>query len=117
MSLRDDDVILRAMLDHVDEAIQIVAEVERTDLDSQRLLYLALLQLSQIIGEAATRVSESVRLDNPEVPWREVIAFRNRLIHGYDSVDRDILWAILKQDFPELRDQLTIILQELTDES
>ena len=39
---------------------------------------------------------------NPEIPWLQVIGLRNRLIHGYDSVDFDILWAIVKNDLPDL---------------
>ncbi|MCB0307669.1 MAG: DUF86 domain-containing protein, partial [Calditrichaeota bacterium] len=70
------------------------------------------LQLCQIIGEAATRLSQDLRDAHPAVPWREVIAFRNRLIHGYDTIDRDILWAILTTDFPKLRKELESIVSQ-----
>lgn len=53
-------------------------------------------------GEAATHVSEAVRLAHPEVPWRLLIATRNRLIHGYLGIDDDTLWSIVTSDVPKL---------------
>ncbi len=110
MSHRDDETTMREMLDHTVEAMSLVSPLARDDLDSQRVVYLALLQLCQVIGEAATRLSQEIRDAHPHVPWREIIAFRNRLIHGYDTIDRDILWAILTADFPKLRAELEAIL-------
>jgi len=114
MSRPDDSLTVRDMLDHTIEAINIIAPLTRDDLDSDRITYLALLQLCQIIGEAATRLSQETRDAHPDVPWREIIAFRNKLIHGYDTIDRDILWAILANDFPTLRAELASILSDDT---
>src|SRR5207302_964406 len=72
------------------------------DLDQDRVLSLALVQLCQILGEAASRVSAPRRQQHPEVPWTQITALRNRLIHGYDTIDLDILWQILTGDLPPL---------------
>jgi uncharacterized protein with HEPN domain len=82
------------------EAVTLLQGRSRTDLDADRLLTLALVQLSQIIGEAARRVSVRRRKRHPEIPWPQIIAFRNRLIHGYDTIDFDILWQILTVNLP-----------------
>lgn len=82
------------MLDYVEEAVALIKGRKRDDLDNDRLLFLALLKLVEIIGEAASRVTESTRRTYPDIPWREIIGTRNRLVHGYDSVDKDILWTI-----------------------
>jgi len=94
MPRHDDLVSLRQMLDHAREAVSFVEGRARQDLDTERVLTLALVQLLQIIGEAAGRVSPSRRAECPEVPWSEIVALRNRLIHGYDTIDLDILWEI-----------------------
>lgn len=60
------------------------------------------MQLLQIVGEAARRLSDRARTENPDVPWGRIVALRNRLIHGYDTVDLDRLWPILTQDLPKL---------------
>ena len=90
------------MLDHAREAMALVQGKTRADLDSDRLLNLALVRLLEIIGEAANRISEEEQARHPEIPWPQIVSLRNRLIHGYDSVDFDILWQIVTEDLPPL---------------
>jgi uncharacterized protein with HEPN domain len=73
---------------------------------------LALVRLLEVIGEAATRVPEEVQQHYRDIPWASIIGLRNRLIHGYDAVDLDIVWAILIGDLPELITRLDTILNE-----
>jgi uncharacterized protein with HEPN domain len=110
MSRHDDTITLRQMLDHIDEAIALAQNQTRKDLESDRVLFLALLKLVEIVGEAAWRISEPFQSAHPEIPWREIIGTRNRLVHGYDSVDSDILWAIVTADFPSLSRQIKTLL-------
>ena len=110
MPHHDDAVRLRQILDHAREASHLVKQRVRADLDQDRVLSLALVQLCQIVGEAASRVSALQRQQHPGVPWAQIIALRNRLIHGYDSIDLDILWQILKGDLPPLITALGNIL-------
>jgi len=75
---------------------------KRADLDSDRQFSLALVRLLEIIGEAANRVRDDQRARIPQVPWAQIVGMRNRLIHGYDEVDFDILWQIVSHDLPKL---------------
>jgi uncharacterized protein with HEPN domain len=59
------------------------------------------------IGEAANRATPAAWQNHPQIPWAQVIAFRNRIVHGYDSVDYNLLWSILEQDVPRLVEQLS----------
>ena len=102
MTLHDDGVRMKHMLDYSREALDLVKDRSRLDLDTDRVLELALVRLLEIIGEAASRVSEEGRERYPEIPWPQIISLRNRLIHGYDSVDMDVLWEILQGDLPAL---------------
>ncbi len=112
MTRHDPLVRVRHMLDHAREAAELARERTRADLDSDRQLNLALVRLMEIVGEAAARVPEEFRAGHPQVPWRQVAGLRNRLIHGYDAVDFDILWAILRQDLPPLIERLQAVVQE-----
>jgi uncharacterized protein with HEPN domain len=112
MSKHDAEVTLRQMLDHSREAVQIIQGKTRSDLDTERLLNLALTRLIEIIGEAAYRVPDEYQAKYPHLPWLQMKNARNRLIHGYDSVDFDILWIIVSRDLPDLIGQLEIILEE-----
>ena len=110
MSKRDPEIALQQIYSHAREAIGICAGRSRSDLDSDRLLNLALTRLIEIIGEAANRVPQEVQEKYPDLPWLQMIGVRNRLIHGYDSVDFDILWAIVVHDLPGLVAKLEKIL-------
>ena len=110
MSQHDPLVALRHMLDHSREAVELAQGRSRKDLDSDRLLQLALTRLVEIVGEAG-RVPAEVQDRHPALPWREAIGARNRLIHGYDFVDLDILWEIVATDLPQLISQTEQVLK------
>jgi len=82
------------------------------DLESDRMFFLALLKLVEIVGEAATRISDATQARCPAIPWREIIGTRNRLIHGYDAVDYNVLWDIVTADFPPPALRIKALLPE-----
>lgn len=105
------DVIrLTHMLRHSKEAVQLAAGRTRADLDADRLFNLALVRLLEIVGEAASRVTPAARSQYSAIPWPQIVGLRNRLIHGYDAVDFDILWDIIQIDLPPLIVQLQAIV-------
>lgn len=112
MSRHDDSLSLRQMSDHIEEAIALSKGRQRSDLETDRLFSLALLKLVEIVGEAATRVSESKQAAHAVIPWREIAGTRHHLVHGCDAVDYDILWNIVTLDFPPLASQIKAILSE-----
>lgn len=70
------------------------------------LNYDATVRKLELIGEAATHIPIEIQERYSAVPWRQVIATRNRLIHGYLGIDNDTLWSIIKDDVPTLIMQL-----------
>lgn len=92
MSQHNDQVYFKHMLDHALGALGMTAGKSQTQLGQDRMLELALVRLIEIIGEAASKVSEKTKSKHPEIPWRAMIGMRNRLIHGYDTVDLKVLW-------------------------
>ena len=101
---------LRDMLQYSREAVSLARGRTRSDLDDDRLLNLALVRLMEVVGEAASRVSAAGRDEYPGIPWSRMTNMRNRLIHGYDVVDMDILWQTLQGDLPALIGALEGIL-------
>jgi uncharacterized protein with HEPN domain len=98
------------MRDYAREATDMVQGRTRASLDSDRMLNLALVRLLEILGEAANRVPSEVRSRFAQIPWPQLISLRNRLIHGYDQVDLDIVWQIVARDLPSLLIELEGIL-------
>jgi uncharacterized protein with HEPN domain len=110
MPRHDTDVRLRHMLDAAREAVQMAQGRNRVALDTDRPLNLSLVRLLEIVGEAASRVPADDRATYSSIPWIQIVSLRNRLIHGYDNVDFDILWQIVTQDLPPLIAELEKIL-------
>jgi uncharacterized protein with HEPN domain len=79
-----------------------LAGKSRADLETDRVLSLAVVRLLEILGEAAGRVPSEVQQVHPSIPWSHIIGMRNRLIHGYDRVDLDIVWSVVVADLPPL---------------
>ena len=110
MSQRDTLIALRHMLDHARESVDLSQGKSRQDLDDDRTFNLAQARLLEIIGEAANRVPVEFQMDHPEIKWGQIVSLRNRLIHGYDAVDFDIMWSIIQSDLPDLIEKLENII-------
>ena len=110
MPQHDPQVRLRHMLDYAREAITMMTGKTRADLDTDRILGLAKLRCLEIVGEAASRIPESVRQQHPQITWAQIIGMRNRLVHGYDLVDYDIIWNTVTEDLPPLIAELEKIV-------
>lgn len=78
------------------------------------LNYDATLRNLELIGEAAAHVPDAVRAAYMQIPWRLIIATRNRLIHGYLGIDNDTLWSIIRSDIPALLLNLRALKAEST---
>ena len=110
MTRHDDDIRLWHMLDYSRKTVAMIEGRAREDLNRDEMLCLALTRLVEIVGEAASRVSRAGQQKYAKIPWIEIVGLRNRLVHGYDAVDLDILWDIVKDDLPELIQELDSIL-------
>jgi uncharacterized protein with HEPN domain len=102
------------MLDYAGEAVEMAKGKIAKDLDQDRKLALALTHLVELIGEAASQVPREVRGRYPNVPWPKIVSMRNRLIHGYDFVDYEILWDTIIEDLPLLIIELERIIPKQT---
>ena len=102
MSRRDDRLLFQDMLDHARVAIDATRGRHRQDLDSDHIFRAAVERFIEIIGEAASRISPGGQQRFPEIPWADIVAMRNRLVHGYTQVDYDVVWSTIQQDLPKL---------------
>lgn len=87
--------------------------LDQTAFIADHLTYDATLRNLELIGEAATHVPDEVRQTFTDIPWRLIIATRNRLIHAYLGIDDDTVWSIIRDDIPALLEGL----EEISDET
>ena len=113
MSKVDDLTRFKHIRDAAMTAIDFVRERSREDLDNEQMLSLALVRLIEIMGEAANNISPSSQARYPQIPWREIVGMRNRIVHAYFDVDLDIVWRVIKDDLPEFIRWVNQAIQDL----
>lgn len=102
MSEREWRFYLADMIGFAEKAIAYTRGLDQTGFVASGLNYDATLRNLELIGEAATHIPAGIRDAHPAIPWRQLIATRNRLIHGYLGIDDDTLWSIISDDIPAL---------------
>jgi uncharacterized protein with HEPN domain len=110
LSDRDDTLYIEDMLEFSAKAMAYAADLSEQTLTHEPMRYDAILRNLELIGEASTHVPASLRALAPEVPWREVVATRNRVAHAYLGIASDTVWSILTDDLPALRRSLLALL-------
>ena len=96
--MRDDRLTLEQMLETVRRIRGLVRGKTSRAFERDEVLQLALLHLIQVLGEAASRVSAAFRERHAELPWGQMVGMRNRIVHGYEHVDPDIVWRVATED-------------------
>ena len=90
------------MIGFCERVLDFTRHVDQVQFESDCMRFDATVRNIELIGEAAIHIPLEVRQSAPSVPWRMVIATRNRLIHGYLGIDNDTLWSIVETDIPVL---------------
>jgi uncharacterized protein with HEPN domain len=101
---------LNDMLDAARKAREFAVGKTREAIHDDDMLYFALVRAIEIVGEAASRITPETRAALPDIPWRGIVGMRNKVIHDYLAVDRDIVWDTATGDLPPLIDKLEEIL-------
>lgn len=100
--LREDRIRLTHMLDSAKRALRISSGLDAASLAADEVRMLAVVKSIEVIGEASTKIGEATQRRLPAVDWQGVRHMRNRLIHGYDTIDPDRVWDALSIDVPPL---------------
>jgi len=90
------------LIGFANNALSYTAGLSKTEFVADTRTYDATLRNLELIGEAARNIPEEIRSAHPRIPWRMIIATRNRLIHAYLGIDDDTIWSIIEDDVPEL---------------
>ena len=105
-----DRVRLQHLADALNSAIRFAQGRQRGDLDTDEMLLFALVRAIEIVGEAANQVTAETRAQLPDLPWASIIGMRNRLVHAYFDINRDILWTTVTEAAPLLVESLKNVL-------
>ena len=108
----DDRVRILHMIEAAESVEQFASGRKRGDLDTDRMLLFAIVRAIEVIGEAASRVTDETQVASPGVPWASIVGMRNRLIHGYFDIDSDVVWKTVKEEIPGLLRSLRLLVEK-----
>lgn len=109
--MRPERLYLQDMVEAADAVAGFLAGRDRASFEGDDLVRSAVLHKLMLIGEAAARLPAAFKAAHPEVPWAEVVAFRNIAVHEYFAVDWSIVWNAAASDAPRLRQSIAEILE------
>lgn len=109
--MRDEKARILDMLEAI-ENIERYAGKGREAFERDELIQTWIVHHLEIIGESASRLGSQHRAGHPEVPWPQIIAMRNLIVHEYFGIDLEEVWQVVERDLPELKVRFTEICEE-----
>ena len=100
------------ILDAMNKAEMLIEGIGYSQFESDFRTNFAVIRALEIIGEAAKRVPDEVRKQYPNIQWKAMAGMRDRIIHGYDNVDLQIVWDVVKRDIPDIKPTIVKILAD-----
>jgi uncharacterized protein with HEPN domain len=110
--VRDDAGRLQDILDSIQRIEERIGG-GRDRFEADEMLQVWVVHHLQIIGEAARSISQALRVAHPEIPWTNVIAMRNLLVHEYFGIDLEEVWSTAVDDLPRLQPKVAAMLAKL----
>ena len=104
-------IFIEHILQNIKKVESFSKGLERNELEENELKQYALVRAIEVIGEAAKNMPAEFKSRYPLIPWKNIIGTRDIMIHRYFGVDLDVLWSIIKQDLPKLKEQIKEILE------
>ena len=111
--MKPDVVFLKHILDEIDFVLTATSGKTLVDVQEDGMLQRACSRSIEIIGEAAKNVSSSLRKANPRIPWKQLAAMRDKLIHQYFGVNWVIVWDVIENHLPVLRSDIGALVSTI----
>ena len=113
MTDRDIRLYLKDILAAI-EAIEIfVKDMNFEQFRNNDLVSSAVIRKFEIIGEATRNIPQEIKKKYPDIPWKTMVGFRDKLIHFYFGIKYDIVWETIKSKLPELKEKIKRVLEDL----
>lgn len=106
MSKRTPKLYLQDILTSVNNIEEYVQEMTQEVFVNDKKTIDAVVRNLEIIGQAARNIPSEITAKYPEIPWKEMVSMRNKVLHEYFGIDLDILWKTIKEDIPRLKGQI-----------
>ena len=102
----EDKILIMHMIESAQSAQEFLSDKKYQNLQNDKQLAFAVVRALEILGEAASQITQELREKYPHVQWRNIVSMRNKLIHAYFDINYKIIWSSLKEDIPRLLQKL-----------
>jgi len=109
---RDYKVYLNDILEAIRKIQNYTKNMSFSEFKRNELVQDAVIRNLEIIGEAVKRIPDSIKREHPHIEWRKIAGLRDILIHAYFEIDLEIIWDIIKNKIPSLKEKILKILEE-----
>lgn len=109
---KDDLIFIKHILNAIEDIETYSKGLSKEKFEKNKKSQDAIIRKIEIIGEAAKNVSQNFILKHPNIPWKESIRTRDKLIHGYFGIDLNIVWMIIEDELPKFKKEINKIFNE-----
>ena|SRR3989344_6269152 len=110
---KDPQVFLKHILESINDIEQYTKSLTEKSFLQKKYMQDAVVRRIEIIGEAARNLPDELTIKYPEVPWKDIIGMRNKVIHHYFGVDIKVTWEVIQKDIPVLKEKIKKIVENM----
>lgn len=110
--IRDPQIYIQDMLECINNIEEDTSGLTTEDFAQKRIVQQAVVRNIEIIGEATQKLPSEFKNHYPTIPWRKIVAMRNKVIHEYFGLKIDVIWRTIQNDLPELKKELEQVLKD-----
>lgn len=110
---RDYSAYLNDIYDSIKKGISFITAMTYEEFEEDEKTQYALIRVIEIIGEASKKIPVEIKAQSEKIPWREISGMRDLLIHDYFGVNIKVVWETAKNDFPELKEKIQKLIQDI----
>lgn len=111
--MKDDRIYLLHIRDAIDRVLDYIAG-GKAAFFGDRKTQDAVVRNLEVIGEAVKNLSENLRSEHPQIPWKRIAGMRDKMIHEYFGIDQDLVWEVVDRELKDLKGKVQTILQAPT---
>ncbi len=104
-----------AYIRHIYDSIKYIIEDTSTGKKAffeNRMIRDAVIRNFEILGEASKKVSDKIKSENPDIPWKQMAGMRDKLIHAYFSIDYNLVWDVVENEIPKIKEKFDLLLKK-----
>lgn len=111
--MKDELIFIRHILDNINAIEEFINNITKKEFIGDKEKQYAVIRAIELIGESAKNISSKFTKKHSEIPWKQIIGTRDKLIHHYFGIDLDTVWEIVKKDVPFLKNKIKNIMKSI----